>query len=61
MWSSGDTDKKLVDVAALAVERLVDDTKKDEETTTAAAAAAALSSLEEAQVNLSGSTYTVAC
>ena len=61
MWSSGDTDKKLVDVAVLAVERLVDDTKKAEETTTADAAAAALSSLEEAQVNLSGSTYAVAC
>ena len=50
-----------MDVAALTVERLVDDTKKDEETTTTAADAAALSSLEEAQVNLSGSTYAVAC
>ena len=61
MWSSADTDKKLVDVTALVVERLVDDTKKAEETTTATDAAAALSSLEEEQVNLSGSTYTVVC
>jgi hypothetical protein len=53
---AADEDKKLVDVSALAAERLVDATQEAEETATAAAAAAALSAPEEAQVSLSGST-----
>jgi hypothetical protein len=56
-----DETKKLVDAAALEAERLVDATKEAEETGTAAAVAAALSSTEEAQVCLSGSTTTAAC
>jgi 5,10-methylene-tetrahydrofolate dehydrogenase/methenyl tetrahydrofolate cyclohydrolase len=62
--AAADEAKKLVDAAALASERLVDATKEAEETATAAAAAAAaaaLSSPEEAQVRLSGSTATAAC
>ena len=62
--AAADEAKKLVDVAALAAERLVDATKEAEETATAAAAAAAaaaLSAPEEAQVSLSGSTATAAC
>ena len=52
--AAADEAKKLVDAAAFAAERLVDDTKEAEETATAAAAAAALSPSEEAQVSLSG-------
>jgi hypothetical protein len=59
--AAADEAKKLVDAAALAAERLVDATKEAEETATAAAAAAALSTPEEAQVSLSGSTNTAAC
>jgi hypothetical protein len=50
--AAADEAKKLVDAAALAVERLVDATKEVEETATAAAAATALSPPEEAQVSL---------
>jgi hypothetical protein len=59
--AAADQAKKLVDSAALAVERLVDATKEAEETETAAAAADALSPPEEAQVSLSASTSTEAC
>ena len=61
--AAADEAKKLVDAAPLASERLVDATKEAEETAAAAAAAAAaaLSTPEEAQVSLRGSTATAAC